>query len=254
MLFDAKELSDEEIRQNPEALFFPYQMKLQSKSGFMLTLEEKQLIQELRNWSNNIFSPKFVYPDTMFDSCAIVPKQSRDCDLHCKILEIKNDNDLFYEICVIDDTGCRLFMKISKNNMKQWEIKENDIVRIRSIQPVKDSSGYIELTKMSNFLKFPQNSFVYNQLNAKLKDDQKITRMMATPTDEFVLENAITVSRVSERYKDLAFCTLHQIFHDESHEFFAKYDNYYDFRGEPTQMRFKRLKFRVMRIGKIFYH
>lgn len=136
--------------------------------------------------------------------------------------------------------------------MKQWDIKENDIVRIRSIQAVKDSSGYIELTKMSNFLKFPKNSLIFHQLNAKLKDDQKISRMMNSPFDEFVLENAITVSRISERYKDLEFCTLHNLFHDESHAFYAKYDNYYDYRGEPTQMRFKRLKFRVMRIGKSY--
>lgn len=105
MLFDSKELSNDELRMNPDAQFFPYQMKLQSVTDFSLTLEEKNLVRELRTWSNKEFNTKFVYPDSMFDVCAIVPKQVRACDLHCKIVEIRHENELFNEICLNDETG-----------------------------------------------------------------------------------------------------------------------------------------------------
>ena len=248
MLFDAKELTNDEIRENPERQFLPYQMRLQS-SEFVLSYEEKNLIMTLREWSNKVFSPTFVYPNTMYDSCAIVAKQARECDLHCKIIDIRSENDIFYEICINDQTGCKLFLKASENNMKQWDVKVGDIVRIRSIIAVKGTSNYIELRPTSHFIKFPKHSRVYQEIEARLKDDQTITTMMSSSNDEVILEHPITVSRTSERYNSVEFRTLYELFHDPESPFnVLKYSNYYDELDNPLQSRLFRLKFYVIRI------
>ena len=67
MLFDSKELTNEEIMMNPEGQFFPYQMKLQSANEYKLTKEEKLIVQRLRIWSNSTFNSKFIYPPIMYD-------------------------------------------------------------------------------------------------------------------------------------------------------------------------------------------
>jgi hypothetical protein len=223
-------------------------MKLQPNNRFTLSLEEKLLIQELRIWSNNVFAPKFVYPTTMFDACAIVSKQARECDLHCKIIEVKSENDMFCEICLNDTSGCKLFLRGSQNNMKQWEVEEGDIVRVRSIQAVKGTSNYIELTKSSHFIKFPKNSRVYHDIEARMKDDQLIFKMMNNPLDEVILDHPITVSRTSERYNSLDLVSLYDLFHNRDSKHYAyKYTNYYDEYTNPLQSRFLRMRLNVLR-------
>ncbi|CAI2363839.1 unnamed protein product [Moneuplotes crassus] len=248
MLFSSKELTDDEIRLNPEAQFFPYQMKMQSNIEFRLTSEEKNLIRELRIWSNTVFNPMFVYPDTMFDACAEVATQNRECDLHCKILEITSNNDLFAEVCVNDTSGCKLFFKITKKQLHQWDIQEGNFVRIRSIVIVKGTSNYIELTKNSHFLKFRKDSIVAKSLESKMKDDEMIRDLISSPFEEVILEHPITVSRTSDKYSTLHLVSLHDLFHNPESKFYAyEYSNYYDEYDLHNQSKFLRLRFNVLR-------
>jgi len=164
-------------------------------------------------------------------------------------MEIRNENDIFYEICLNDITGCKLFLRASENNMKQWDIKQGDIVRVRSIISVKGTSNYIELRPSSHFIKFPKHSKVYQEINDRLKDDQTISQMMANPNDEVILEHPITVSRTSERYNSLTFRTLHELYHDlDSSGNVNNYANYYDLYNNLLQSKMVRMKFNILRV------
>jgi hypothetical protein len=165
------------------------------------------------------------------------------------IISIEDKNDMFCEICINDHTGCRLFLNASKNNMKQWEVKAGDIVRIRSIIAIKGSSNYIELRPTSHFIKFQPHSKVYKEIEAKLRDDQTIAQMMSNPYDEVVLPHPITISRTSDRYNSLPVRTFFELFHDTESPFYApEYSNYYDIFSNPQQPRQFRMKFSIMRI------
>lgn len=248
MLFSSKELTNDEIRANPEAQYFPYQMKLQSNADFSLTSEEKNLVRELRMWSNSIFNPNFVYPETMYEACADVAAQTRECDLHCKILEINSKNDMFSEVTLNDTSGCKLFLNVTRKQLNQWDLEEGDFVRARSIMIKKDTTSHIELTKNSHFLKFRSNSIVAQSLESKMKDDQLIQDLVMNPFEETILERPITISRTSDKYNDLHLVTLHDLFHDPESKFYAyNYSNYYDEYDLTNQSKFLRLKFNVLR-------
>ena len=223
-------------------------MKLQDHE-FALTIEEKLLITNLRYWSNNDFASSFVYPETMFDSWAIVSKQARECDLHCKILEIRKDNDMIYEICLADQSRWKLFLRVSKNIIKQWDIQNDDIVRVRSIISKWGTSNYIELKQTSNFIKFPKESRIYQEIETKLKDDHAISVLMESSNDELILEHPITVTKTSERYNSLKFWTFKELFHDKNSDSYAiNYSNYYDESGNSLQSTKIRVKFWILRI------
>ena len=148
-----------------------------------------------------------------------------------------------------DTTGSDLFLKASKNNMKQWDIQEGDIVRIRSIVAVKGTSNYIELTKSSHFLKFKKDSLVCKTLEHKMKDNQVIFKMMNKTVDDVILEHPITISRTCERYSSLDFVSLKELFHDPDSKYYAfNYLNYFDEYNNPLQSRYFRMRFNVLRV------
>ena len=210
MLFSYKTPTTEQILQNPEAQFWPYQMKLKT-NDLDLTIEERTLIEGLRKWVKTGYR----MPDKMCEPSMNVVESKKTCDLHVKVLEIRAENDMFYEICFSDHSGFKLFLKVSQNIFKQWDIQEGDIVRVRSIKFAKGTSNYIELSNQSHVLKFPPESDIYKDIDNRLKDDMTISMMMATPSDNVILDHPITVSKTSERYNSVELKTLYELFHDQ---------------------------------------
>ena len=66
--------------------------------------------------------------DKMCESSMNVVESKKTCDLHVKVLEIRVENDVFYEICFSNHSGFKLFLKVSQNIFKQWDIQEGDII------------------------------------------------------------------------------------------------------------------------------
>lgn len=184
----------------------------------------------------------------MFDPSTNVGKQDKTCDLHCKIIEIRQENDMFYEMWFSDQSGTKLFLKVSTNNLKQWNVEEGDIVRVRSIKAAKGTTNYIELTKETHILKFPPSSYVYQEINSRLKDDNTIWRMMSSPLDNLILDHPVTVSKTSERYNSIESRTLYELFHDVESPFYCVNPSNYFEGDKMIQSRYFRLRFNVLRI------
>ena len=102
MLFSYKTPTTEQILQNPEAQFWPYQMKLKT-NDLDLTIEERTLIEGLRKWVKTGYR----MPDKMCEPSMNVVESKKTCDLHVKVLEIRVESDMFYEYPhAILDSSC----------------------------------------------------------------------------------------------------------------------------------------------------
>ena len=108
-----------------------------------------------------------------------------------------------------------MFLKVSKNNIKQWDIQNGDIVRVRSITLKKGTSNYIDLKPTSNFIKFPKHSRIYQEIETQLKDDHAISALMSSSSDDLILEHPITITKTSERYNSVIFRNFKELFHDK---------------------------------------
>ena len=156
---------------------------------------------------------------------------------------------MFYEIWIADQSRWKLFLKVSKNNIKQWDIQNGDIVRVRSITLKKGTSNYIDLKPTSNFIKFPKHSKIYQEIETQLKDDHALSALMSSSNDELILEHPITITKTSERYNSVIFRNFKELFHDKNSDAYTfKYSNYYDESGNSLQSTKIRVRFCILRI------
>ena len=75
-----------------------------------------------------------------------------------------------------------------------------------------------------------------------------ISMMMATPSDNTILDHPITVSETSERYNSVELKTLYELFHDQdSPSYWLDYENYHE-DDKMIQSNIFRLKFNIVRM------
>ena len=108
---------------------------------------------------------------------------------------------------------------------------------------------YTELSNQSHVLKLPPESGIYKDIDNRLKDDMTISMMMATLSDNTILNHPITVSKTSERYNSIELKTLYELFHyQDSPSYWQNYEKYHE-DDKMIQLNIFRLKFNIIIIG-----
>lgn len=188
--------------------------------AFTFENPEKKTLDTLREWAKTYFSKFNVVNNDQFVLLSQAKAQKGDFDLLVKIVQFFEKDEHTFTARVRDASGQTWFIHEVKK--KYPELKQGQVVRVRSANVDNESSAdnTLKLGPHSNILSFISVSKLAKETATKVKDDNKTDSQLLASKD--FVKAPVVVSEVSQKFKDMPYTDLNDLFHHPDSPAIAK--------------------------------
>ncbi len=136
--------------------------------------------------------------------------EKKDFDVCCKIVQLFEKDEYTNELKLRDGSNQTFYCQTLK--LKFPHIRKGDVVRIRSctFDDTASSKKVLNLSHYSNMMTFISGAKIAKDLKAKASDDKVDKAAMKAAVNM----NPVYLTEVDKKYQDMAFTSLHELFHN----------------------------------------
>ena len=202
--------SEDELSNSKKKQLMPYKY---SGKSFSIDQETFDKLQELREWTKDYFSKnEVIYQDmyTLLNKWEMLDKN--DFDLLWKIVKVVEKDEYTYSIKVKDLSN--EVWQLCLDKIKYTNLRQGEIVRIRSAGVKDGDKKELELRYHSNVLRFVRNSKIVNKLKQQISDAD--TSAQNINTSEEIIRFPAIVTNINEKYADMKVTSFFDLLHNEN--------------------------------------
>eukprot|EP00347_Sterkiella_histriomuscorum_P010807 403374850 len=221
---------DEMMMDSIEVMDQRYYPIASSHNSYSFNDREKQIIDDLRNWSQNYLKSVQIYSTETNPQTQPIYQNNEgnpyfnDFDIMAKLISVNVLDSIFTIIKMKDLAGIVYQLKVNTSRHKIPQ--KGQVIRIRSAKVfdayqanVKGNSEdpvIIQFHNPSNILHIPA---IYKQallMNERVLEDDFLKKLiLSTEQDKDITmcSDPIVISNVSQQYSEMYFTTLNEVFH-----------------------------------------
>ena len=204
--------SEDELSNSKKKQLMPYKY---SGKSFSIDPETLDKLRELRDWSREYFKKNEVIYDEMYSllsKCENLDKN--DFDLLWKIVKVMEKDEYTYSIKIKDLSN--EVWQLSLDKFKYPNLRQGEIVRIRSAGVKDGDKKELELRYHSNVLRFIRNWKIVNKLKQMISDAD--TSAHSISASEEIIRFPAMVTDINEKYKDMKITSFYDLMHNNAED------------------------------------